>query len=126
MIQIQKPKSLWEIVHLDWVTSLPPGGDRSFNSCLVLVDRYSKTPMFLPCHKNETAMETAIMMCNRVISHTGLFKNILSYRDPKFTSELWTNLHKFCGKTIRSLAGKTPAILLKGWSLRLPHNPLKK
>ncbi|MBW0560610.1 hypothetical protein O181_100325 [Austropuccinia psidii MF-1] len=31
---------------------------------------------------------------NRVISHTGLFKNIISDRDPKLTSALWTNLHK--------------------------------
>ncbi|MBW0566590.1 hypothetical protein O181_106305 [Austropuccinia psidii MF-1] len=28
MIQIQEPKYLWEIAHMDWVTALPPGGDR--------------------------------------------------------------------------------------------------
>ncbi|MBW0525077.1 hypothetical protein O181_064792 [Austropuccinia psidii MF-1] len=27
MIQIQEPKYPWEIVHMDWVTALPPGGD---------------------------------------------------------------------------------------------------
>ncbi|MBW0525672.1 hypothetical protein O181_065387 [Austropuccinia psidii MF-1] len=42
MIQIQEPKSPWEIVHMDWVTALAPGGDRSFNACLVLVERHSK------------------------------------------------------------------------------------
>ncbi|MBW0519078.1 hypothetical protein O181_058793 [Austropuccinia psidii MF-1] len=36
MIQIQIPEAPWEIVHMDWVT-LPPGGDRSSNACLVLV-----------------------------------------------------------------------------------------
>ncbi|MBW0554601.1 hypothetical protein O181_094316 [Austropuccinia psidii MF-1] len=46
IVQIQEPKSPWEIVHMDWVTALPPGGDRSYNACLVLVDRYNKTPMF--------------------------------------------------------------------------------
>ncbi|MBW0464155.1 hypothetical protein O181_003870 [Austropuccinia psidii MF-1] len=85
---------------MDWVTALPPGGDRSFNSFLVLADRYSKTPMFLPFHKDEKAMETAIMIWNRVISHTGLFQNIISDRDPKFTSALWTNLHKLFGAKI--------------------------
>ncbi|MBW0520413.1 hypothetical protein O181_060128 [Austropuccinia psidii MF-1] len=39
IIQIQEPKSPWEIVNMDWVTALPPGGDRSYNACLVLVDR---------------------------------------------------------------------------------------
>ncbi|MBW0529163.1 hypothetical protein O181_068878 [Austropuccinia psidii MF-1] len=97
MIQIQEPKSPWEIVHMDWVTALPPGGDRSYNACLVLVDRYSKTPMILPRNKDDTAMETAIMIWNKAISHTGLFQNIISDRDPKFTSEVWTNLHNLFG-----------------------------
>ncbi|MBW0593054.1 hypothetical protein O181_132769 [Austropuccinia psidii MF-1] len=85
IIQIQEPKSAWEIVHIDWVTALPPGGDRSYNTYLVLVDRYSKTPMFLPYHKDDTALDTAIMIWNKVISNTGLFQNIISDRDPKFT-----------------------------------------
>ncbi|MBW0564051.1 hypothetical protein O181_103766 [Austropuccinia psidii MF-1] len=97
MIQIQEPKSSWEIVHMDWVTALPPGGDRSYNACLVLVDRYRKTPMFLQCHKDETAMDTSIMIWNKVISQTGLFQNIISDGDPKFTSALWTNLHNLFG-----------------------------
>ncbi|MBW0583191.1 hypothetical protein O181_122906 [Austropuccinia psidii MF-1] len=82
---------------MDWVTALPPGGDKSYNECIVIVDRYSKTPIFLPCHKDDTAMDTALFIQNRVISHTGLFKNIISDRDPEFTSALWTNLHKCLG-----------------------------
>ncbi|MBW0513294.1 hypothetical protein O181_053009 [Austropuccinia psidii MF-1] len=70
MIHIQEPKSPWEVVHMDWVTALPPSGDRSYNACLVI---------------------------SRVISHTGLFKNIISDRDTKFTSALWTNLHRLFG-----------------------------
>ncbi|MBW0550483.1 hypothetical protein O181_090198 [Austropuccinia psidii MF-1] len=78
---------------MDWVTALPPGRDRSFNACLVLVDRYRKTPMFLPFHKDYTA----IMILNRVFSHTCLFQNSRSDRNPKFTSALWKNLHKCFG-----------------------------
>ncbi|MBW0566223.1 hypothetical protein O181_105938 [Austropuccinia psidii MF-1] len=97
MIQIQEPKSPWEIAHMDWVTALPPRGDRSYNTCLVLVDRYRRTPMFLPSHKDDTAMDTAIMIWNKAISHTGLFQNIISDRDPELTSALWTNLHNLFG-----------------------------
>ncbi|MBW0514539.1 hypothetical protein O181_054254 [Austropuccinia psidii MF-1] len=57
------------------------------------VYRYSKTPIFLLFHKEDTAMDTAIWLFKRVISHTGLFKNIISDRDPKFKSALWTKLH---------------------------------
>ncbi|MBW0503968.1 hypothetical protein O181_043683 [Austropuccinia psidii MF-1] len=82
---------------MDWVTDLPLGGDRSFNACLVLADMYSKIPVLLPCHKDDTAMNTAIIIWNRVIMHTGLFQNIISDRDPKFTSALWTDLHNIFG-----------------------------
>ncbi|MBW0565584.1 hypothetical protein O181_105299 [Austropuccinia psidii MF-1] len=56
--------------------------------------------MFLPCHKDDTAMDTAIMIWNKAISHTGLFQNIISDRDPKFTPALWTNLHNLFGKKL--------------------------
>ncbi|MBW0507209.1 hypothetical protein O181_046924 [Austropuccinia psidii MF-1] len=82
---------------MDWVTALPPSGDKSYNACLVIVDRYRKTPILLPCHKDDTAMDTALLLWSRVISHTGLFKNIISDIDPKLTSSLWTNLNRFFG-----------------------------
>ncbi|MBW0561120.1 hypothetical protein O181_100835 [Austropuccinia psidii MF-1] len=82
---------------MDWVTALPPSGDRIHNAFLVIVDRYSKTPIFLPCHKDDTAMYAALLIWSSTISHTGLFKNIISDRDPKFTSALWTNLHRLFG-----------------------------
>ncbi|MBW0578954.1 hypothetical protein O181_118669 [Austropuccinia psidii MF-1] len=82
------------------LTSLPPGGDKSCNAGLVIVDRYSKTPIFFPFHKGDTALDTALLIWNRVISHTGLFKNKISDRDPKFTSALWTNLHRLLGKKL--------------------------
>ncbi|MBW0540225.1 hypothetical protein O181_079940 [Austropuccinia psidii MF-1] len=31
MIKIQEKKKPWEIVHMDCVTAIPPGGDRSFS-----------------------------------------------------------------------------------------------
>ncbi|MBW0545249.1 hypothetical protein O181_084964 [Austropuccinia psidii MF-1] len=97
MAHIQEPGTSLEVVHMDWVTALSPGGDKSYNACLVIFDRYSKTPIFLPCHKDDTSMDTALLISNRVISHTGLFKNVISDRDPKFTSALWTNIHKRLG-----------------------------
>ncbi|MBW0589777.1 hypothetical protein O181_129492 [Austropuccinia psidii MF-1] len=97
MIKIQEPSRPWEIVHMDWVTGLPLGGDRSYNAYLVIADRFSETPIFLLCHKDDTAMDTALLIWNRVISWTGIFTNIISDRDPKFTSALWTNLHQLFG-----------------------------
>ncbi|MBW0527663.1 hypothetical protein O181_067378 [Austropuccinia psidii MF-1] len=76
MIKIQEPSRPWEIVHMDLIR---------YNSNLI------------PCHKDYTAMDTALLIWNRVVSWTGIFTNIISDRDPNFTSALWKNLHKLFG-----------------------------
>ncbi|MBW0493448.1 hypothetical protein O181_033163 [Austropuccinia psidii MF-1] len=93
MMKIQEPSGPLEIVHKYWVTGLQPGGDKSYNSCQVTFDRFSNTQIFFPCHKDDTAMDKALLICNRVVLGTGKFTNIISDRDPEFPSTLWTNLH---------------------------------
>ncbi|MBW0468682.1 hypothetical protein O181_008397 [Austropuccinia psidii MF-1] len=107
-MHIKEPKSPWEDVHMDWVIALPASGYMSYNACLVIVDRYRKTPIFLPCNKDYTAMDTALIIWNRGISHTGLLKNIASDRDPKLTSALWTNLHRLFGTKLTSSTAYHP------------------
>ncbi|MBW0531617.1 hypothetical protein O181_071332 [Austropuccinia psidii MF-1] len=55
---------------------------------------------FLPCHKEETAMDTALLFWNNIISTCGVPKIIISDRDPKFTSEFLTNLYDMLGTKI--------------------------
>ncbi|MBW0567212.1 hypothetical protein O181_106927 [Austropuccinia psidii MF-1] len=45
-------------------------------------------------------MDTDLVIWNRVVSWTGIFTKIISYRAPKFTSKLWTNLHQLFGKRL--------------------------
>ncbi|MBW0527712.1 hypothetical protein O181_067427 [Austropuccinia psidii MF-1] len=97
MSKIQEPRRPWELVHMDWVTGLPTGGYRSYDACLVTVDRFSKTPIFLSCNKDDTAMDTALLIWNRVVSWTGILTNTIGDRDSKITSALWTNPHKLFG-----------------------------
>ncbi|MBW0554596.1 hypothetical protein O181_094311 [Austropuccinia psidii MF-1] len=66
--------------------------------------------MLLPCHKDDTAMDTAIMIWNKVISHTGLFQNIISDSDPKFTLALLTNLHNLFGTKLTFSTAYHPQI----------------
>ncbi|MBW0568238.1 hypothetical protein O181_107953 [Austropuccinia psidii MF-1] len=59
----------------------------------------------LPCHKEDTAMDTALLFCNNIISTCGVPKIIISDRDPKFTYEFWTNLYDMlCTKLAFSTA----------------------
>ncbi|MBW0487712.1 hypothetical protein O181_027427 [Austropuccinia psidii MF-1] len=58
---------------------------------------FSKHVRCLPCHKEDTAMDTALLFWNNIISKCGVPKIIISDRDPKFTSEIWTNLYDMWG-----------------------------
>ncbi|MBW0558418.1 hypothetical protein O181_098133 [Austropuccinia psidii MF-1] len=51
----------------------------------------------LPCHKKDTAMDTALLFLNNIISTCGVPKIIISDRDHNFTSEFWTDLYDMRG-----------------------------
>ncbi|MBW0589192.1 hypothetical protein O181_128907 [Austropuccinia psidii MF-1] len=82
---------------MDWVTGLVPGGKDNYNACLIIVDRFNKSMMFLPCHKEDNAMDTALLFWNNNISTCGVPKIIISDRDPKFTAEFRTNVYDMLG-----------------------------
>ncbi|MBW0463110.1 hypothetical protein O181_002825 [Austropuccinia psidii MF-1] len=82
---------------MDWVTGLNPGGKEKFNACPIIVDRYRKGVRCPPCHKEDTAMDTAFLFWNSIIATCGVPKIIISDRDPRFTSEFWTNLYHILG-----------------------------
>ncbi|MBW0479435.1 hypothetical protein O181_019150 [Austropuccinia psidii MF-1] len=85
---------------MDWATGIFPGGNENFNSCLVIVDRFSKIVRCLACHKEHTAMDTALLFWNKITYTCGAPKIIISNRDQKFTSKVWTNLYDFLGKKL--------------------------
>ncbi|MBW0577639.1 hypothetical protein O181_117354 [Austropuccinia psidii MF-1] len=112
MIKIQEPSRPWVIVHMDWVTGLPPGGDRGYNAGLVIGYRFSKTPIFLPCHKDDTAMDTALLIWNRVVlglaySQTSLVTKISN--EPQHYGQIFTN---YLGQTYPSLQPTTHKLMV--------------
>ncbi|MBW0542989.1 hypothetical protein O181_082704 [Austropuccinia psidii MF-1] len=94
---IEEPKHSWETINMDLVTGIVPGGKENFNACLIIVDRFRKSMRCLPCHKEDTEMDTALLFWNNIISTCGVPKIIICDREPKFTSEFWTNLYDMLG-----------------------------
>ncbi|MBW0499295.1 hypothetical protein O181_039010 [Austropuccinia psidii MF-1] len=94
---IEEPKHPWETINMDWVTGIVPGGKENFSACLNIVDRFSKSMRCLPCHKEDKAIDTALLLWNNIISTCGVPRIMISNRDPKFTSEFWTNLYEILG-----------------------------
>ncbi|MBW0497922.1 hypothetical protein O181_037637 [Austropuccinia psidii MF-1] len=94
---IEEAKHPWETINMDWVTGLFPKGKENFNACLIIVDRLRKSMRLLPRHKEDTAMDTALLSWNIIISTCGVPKIIISDGDQKFTSGFWTNLYDMLG-----------------------------
>ncbi|MBW0555986.1 hypothetical protein O181_095701 [Austropuccinia psidii MF-1] len=85
---------------MDWATGLVPACKENFNVCLIIVDMFSKSVRFLPYHKEVTEIDTSLFFWNKIISTCGVPKIIISDRDAKFTSEIWTNLYDILGTKI--------------------------
>ncbi len=80
----------WESVSMDFMVSLPPS--RGFDAILVVVDWFSKMAYFIPTKESATAQETRRLFFTHMFKHHGLPKDIVSDRDPKFTSKFWQTL----------------------------------
>ena len=64
---------------------------------LVFVDRFSKMTHLVPFYATVTAAEVAVYFIDVVFRNHGLPENIVSDRDPRFTSEYWTSLLELLG-----------------------------
>ncbi|MBW0576260.1 hypothetical protein O181_115975 [Austropuccinia psidii MF-1] len=62
----------------------------------------------LPCHKDNTAMDSALLFWNNIISTSGVPKIIISDRDPKFKSEFWTKLYDMLGTKLEFSTAYNP------------------
>jgi len=92
-------KGPWESVSMDFMVSLPPS--RGFDAIIVVVDRFNKMAHFIPTKDEATAQETGRLLFTHVFKLHGLPKDIISDRDPKFTSKFWRALWKRMGSELK-------------------------
>ncbi|MBW0587484.1 hypothetical protein O181_127199 [Austropuccinia psidii MF-1] len=67
---LQIPSGPWNSLSMDFITQLPLSN--SFDSILVIVDRFSKMEIFLPTYGTITALDLAQIFMNNVFSKHGL------------------------------------------------------
>ncbi|MBW0551658.1 hypothetical protein O181_091373 [Austropuccinia psidii MF-1] len=80
----------WICLSMDFVTQLPLSNP--FDSILVIVDRFSKMPVFIPTMSSITSLDLAHFLIKNIFSKHGLPSSIFSDRGPLFLSSFWTNL----------------------------------
>ncbi|OWZ12426.1 polyprotein [Phytophthora megakarya] len=87
---IPLPAVCWEVVSTDFITRLPVSD--GFDAIMVVVDKLSKRPVYIPTYTTATAEDIAKVFFNNVIRYYGIPSTIISDRDPKFTSKFWKAL----------------------------------
>ncbi|MBW0586590.1 hypothetical protein O181_126305 [Austropuccinia psidii MF-1] len=75
---------------MDFITQLPLSN--SFDSILVIVDRFSKMAVFIPTMSSITSLDLAHLFIKNMFSKHGLPSSIVSDRGSLFVSSFWTNL----------------------------------
>ncbi len=93
------PEGSWESVSMDFMVSLPPS--RGFDAIMVVVDQFSKMAHFIPTKDEAMAQETGRLFFTHIFKHHGLPKDIVSDRNPKFTSKFWQTLWKRMGSELK-------------------------
>ena len=71
-----------------------PKDKHGYDEVFVIVDRLSKRPISIPCHKTTNAKEMARLFVTHVLRWTGLPDSIVSDRGGQFVSEFWAELCK--------------------------------
>ena len=74
---------------------------------LIAIDRLTKMAHFIPTTTKVTAKETAELFLRYIFQYHDLPDNIVSDRDPKFTSHFWKNLQKILGNKSPHVDGRT-------------------
>jgi hypothetical protein len=85
----------------DFLTDLPKASSQEYNTCLVIVDRFSKRVYLIPTWKNADAEITAEQFFSTIVRTNGAPLEIVSDRDSKFTSNFWRSLWSRLGTSLR-------------------------
>ncbi|MBW0584132.1 hypothetical protein O181_123847 [Austropuccinia psidii MF-1] len=75
---------------MDFITQLPLSN--SFDSILVIVDRFSRMAVFIPTISSITSLDLALLFIKNIFSKHGLPSSIVSDRVSLFVSSFCTNL----------------------------------
>ena len=85
---LQIPEACWQSVSMDFVFGLPP--DKHGNTgLLVFVDRFSKMVHLAAVKASVNAKESARLFVELVFRHHGMPRELVTDRDPRFTSCFW-------------------------------------
>jgi hypothetical protein len=100
------PEQAWHTVTMDFIEGLLKS--QSFDTILVVIDKFTKYGHYIPLKHPYTAMTVAQLFLNQVYRYHGMPQVIVSDRDKVFTSTLWQELFKLTETTLNMSSAYHP------------------
>ncbi|GJV21812.1 putative reverse transcriptase domain-containing protein [Tanacetum coccineum] len=93
LVQPEIPQWKWDNITMDFITKLPKSS-QGYNTIWVIVDRLTKSAIFVPMRGTDL-METLVRMyLKEVVTRHGIHVSIIYDHDPRFASNFWRSLQK--------------------------------
>ncbi|GJX71959.1 putative reverse transcriptase domain-containing protein [Tanacetum coccineum] len=91
LVQPKIPEWKWDNITMYFFTKLPKSS-QGYNTIWVIVDRLTKSAMFVPMRETDPMDKLARMYLKEVVTRNGIPVSIICDRDPRFASNFWRSL----------------------------------
>ncbi|GJQ96425.1 putative reverse transcriptase domain-containing protein [Tanacetum coccineum] len=119
LVQPDIPQWKWDNITMDFVMKLPKSS-QGYNTIWVIVDRLTKSAIFVPIRKTDPMDKLARMYLKEVVTRHGIPLSIICDRKPRFTSNLWRSLQNALGTSYQASIKAAPFEALYGRKCRSP------
>ncbi|GJU47942.1 putative reverse transcriptase domain-containing protein [Tanacetum coccineum] len=99
LVQPDIPQWKWDNITMDFVTKLPKSL-QGYNTIWVIVDRLTKSVIFVPMRETDHLEKLARMYLKEVVTRHGIRILIICDLDPRFASNFWRSLQKALGTNL--------------------------
>ncbi|GJY74289.1 reverse transcriptase domain-containing protein [Tanacetum coccineum] len=99
LVQPEIPQWKWDNITMDFVTKLPKSS-QGYDTIWVIVDRLTKSAIFMPMRETDPLDKLARMYLKEVVTKHGIPVSIICDRDPRFASNFWRSLQKALGTSL--------------------------
>ncbi|GJT85025.1 putative reverse transcriptase domain-containing protein [Tanacetum coccineum] len=99
LVQPEIPQWKWDNITMDFITKLPKSS-QGYDTIWVIVDRLTKSAIFVPMRETIPMEKLARMYLKEVATRHGIPVLIICDRDPRFASNFWRSLQKAMGTNL--------------------------
>ncbi|GJY12113.1 putative reverse transcriptase domain-containing protein [Tanacetum coccineum] len=99
LVQPKIAQCKWDNITMDFFTNLPKSS-QGYNTIWVIVDRLTKSAIFVPMRETDPLEKLTRMYLKEVVTRHGIPVSIICDRDPRFASHFWRSLQKALGTSL--------------------------